>query len=46
MLNSLFYTGPALGVLHEQYAKQGRIDPGAPVRASYQVVTEACAARN
>jgi hypothetical protein len=41
MLNSLSYTGPALDVLHEQYAKQGSIDPEAPVQASYQVLIEA-----
>ncbi len=31
MLNRLFYRGPSLAQLHAQWAKQGKIDPNAPV---------------
>lgn len=41
MLNELFYGGPSIGVLHEEYAKRGRIDEKAPVKASYEVRIEA-----
>lgn len=34
MLNRLIYRGPAMATLHEQYAKQGRIDDQAFVSAS------------
>lgn len=34
---SLLYRGPALKVLHEQYAKRGRIDEQAPVTATGSV---------
>jgi hypothetical protein len=34
MLRQLFYRGPPIDVLHEEYAKKGRIDGEAPVRAS------------
>ena len=29
----LFYTGPSLGTLHEEYAKKSRIDEQAPLMA-------------
>ena len=41
MLNRLFYGGPSIGVLHEEYAKKGRIDAEAPVKASHEVLIEA-----
>lgn len=41
MLNRLFYGGPSIGVLHEEYAKKGRIDDEAPVKASHEVLVEA-----
>ena len=41
MLKRLFYAGPAIGVLHEEYAKKGRIDEEAPVKASSEVLIEA-----
>ena len=41
MLNRLFYGGPSIGVLHEEYAKKGRIDDEAPVKASHEVLIEA-----
>ncbi|MEV0825033.1 SRPBCC family protein [Nonomuraea rubra] len=37
-MKTLFYTGPSLEVLHEQYAKHGRIDPEATVHAAAEVV--------
>jgi hypothetical protein len=37
MLNQLLYAGPPLRVLHEEYAKNARIDDEAPVTTSYQV---------
>lgn len=30
-MTKLFYAGPPLRVLHEEYAKRGRIDPDAPL---------------
>jgi hypothetical protein len=30
-MNQLLYRGPAIEALHQQYAKQGRIDERAPV---------------
>lgn len=41
MSPSLLYRGPALDVLHEQYAKSGRIDGQAPVRAARSVEIDA-----
>ena len=41
MLKRLFYGGPPIGVLHEEYAKKGRVDDEAPVKASYEVLIEA-----
>jgi uncharacterized membrane protein len=37
----LLYRGPGIDGLHEEYAKQGRIDERAPVRATYDVDIEA-----
>jgi hypothetical protein len=45
MLTRLFYSGPSIEVLHEEYAKQGRIDANAPVRASQEIRIEAPAER-
>jgi hypothetical protein len=41
MLERLFYGGPSFGVLHEEYAKRGRIDERAPVKASGEIRIEA-----
>ncbi|GAA3204844.1 SRPBCC family protein [Nonomuraea helvata] len=41
MVKSLLYTGPALDDLHEQYAKKGRIDERAAVRARCEVAIDA-----
>ena len=41
MLNGLFYSGPSIETLHEEYAKKGRIDEEAPVKASREVHIEA-----
>ncbi|MEV0144909.1 MULTISPECIES: SRPBCC family protein [unclassified Nonomuraea] len=41
MVKSLLYTGPALDDLHEQYAKKGRVDDRAAVRARCDVAIEA-----
>ena len=41
MLNKLFYAGPPLRVLHEDYAKKGRIDDKAPVTTTYEVNVKA-----
>lgn len=45
MPSRLFYRGPALDVLHDRYAKQGRIDSAAPVQASAEVHIAAPAER-
>jgi uncharacterized protein YndB with AHSA1/START domain len=37
MLNQLLYAGPPLRVLHEEYAKNARIDDEAPITTTYQV---------
>jgi hypothetical protein len=37
MLKRLFYGGPSIGVLHEEYAKRGRIDERAPVKSSGEI---------
>jgi hypothetical protein len=37
MLNKLLYAGPPLRVLHDDYAKKGRIDDKAPVATAYEV---------
>jgi hypothetical protein len=36
-MTKLLYAGPLLRVLHEEYAKNGRIDQHAPVAAAYEV---------
>jgi hypothetical protein len=38
---TLFYIGPSLRVLHEEYAKQHRIDSRAPVQGRREVVINA-----
>lgn len=40
MRKQLFYSGPPIQVLHEDYAKRGRIDESALVKASYEVRIE------
>jgi hypothetical protein len=40
----LFYAGPTLTELHEEYAKQGRLDENAPVRAVDSITIAAPAA--
>jgi hypothetical protein len=37
MLKRLFYGGPSSGILHEEYAKRGRIDEWAPVKSSGEI---------
>jgi hypothetical protein len=41
MLKQLFWNGPSIEVLHEEYAKNGRIDGEAPVRASHEIRVDA-----
>ena len=41
MLEQLFYSGPSIGVLHEEYAKKGRIDEKAPITTAYEVRIDA-----
>jgi uncharacterized protein YndB with AHSA1/START domain len=41
MLKQLFYSGPSIEVLQEEYAKKGRIDDKAAVKASHEVRIEA-----
>ena len=41
MLKQLFYSGPSIEVLHEEYAKKGRIDARAPVGAAGEIRIEA-----
>lgn len=41
MLHELFYRGPSIDVLHEEYAKQGRVDDRAPVCTSHRVEIDA-----
>jgi hypothetical protein len=41
MLKELFYSGPSIEVLHEEYAKRRRIDQAAPVKASGEIRIEA-----
>ena len=45
MLKQLFYSGPSIEALHEEYAKKGRIDEEAPVKASHEVRIEAAVER-
>src|SRR5918993_4493107 len=37
-LKRLFYDGPSLGVLHEEYSKRGRTDERAPVKSSGEIL--------
>lgn len=39
-MSKLFYRGPSLEMLHEQYAKRGRTDDRAPVRANQSIHIE------
>jgi uncharacterized protein YndB with AHSA1/START domain len=41
MLKQLFYSGPSIEVLQEEYAKKGHIDGKAAVKASHEVRIEA-----
>lgn len=41
MLKQLFYHGPSFAVLHEEYAKKGRIDDQAPIRTSGAITIDA-----
>jgi hypothetical protein len=41
MTATLFYVGPSLQALHENYAKQHRIDDRAPLRARHDIVVDA-----
>ena len=44
-MSRLFYRGPSLDALHEQYAKRGRIDENAPITASHAIRIDAPLAR-
>ena len=44
-MTKLFYRGPSINVLHEDYAKRGRVDEQAPVRVSEQTIIAAPVAR-
>lgn len=41
MLRRLFYTGPSLVTLHEDYAKRGRIDEAAPITSRSTIIIDA-----
>jgi hypothetical protein len=41
MPGKLFYSGPPLAVLHEEYAKKGIVDEAAPVKSSSTTVIDA-----
>ncbi|QNE17435.1 molecular chaperone Hsp90 [Kribbella qitaiheensis] len=41
MTNSLFYTGPSITVLHEEYAKKSRIDDRAAIQGRREIVIAA-----
>ncbi|MEU0787348.1 SRPBCC family protein [Streptomyces sp. NPDC006173] len=41
MLDRLLYRGPSLEVLHEEYAKKGRLDERAPISGSFEIRIEA-----
>lgn len=41
MLRQMFYRGPSRQILHEGYAKRGRIDEQAPITTSSAVVIDA-----
>ena len=40
-MRSLFYTGPSITQLHQDYAQQGRIDERAPVTVTCEIVINA-----
>lgn len=41
MFDRLLYRGPSLEVLHEEYAKKGRLDERAPLTATFEIRIEA-----
>jgi carbon monoxide dehydrogenase subunit G len=41
MTNSLFYTGPSIAVLHEEYAKKSRIDDRAAIQGRREITIAA-----
>lgn len=41
MLQQILYRGPSRDVLHEMYAKNGKIDEGAPVKSTSDIVIDA-----
>ncbi|MCX5206179.1 SRPBCC family protein [Streptomyces sp. NBC_00237] len=41
MLKRLLYRGPSMEVLHEEYAKKGRLDERAPLSGAYEIRIEA-----
>jgi hypothetical protein len=41
MPTKLFYSGPHLAVLHDEYARRGRIDPAAPLTNSSSLIVDA-----
>ena len=41
----LFYRGPAIDALYNDYARQGRVDHSAPITASHEAVVDAPVAR-
>ncbi|MEU4395573.1 SRPBCC family protein [Kribbella sp. NPDC023855] len=41
MTNSLFYTGPSIAVLHEEYAKKSRIDDRAAIQGRREITVAA-----
>lgn len=41
MSTKLFYSGPSLAVLHEEYARNGRIDAAAQLTNSSDLVVDA-----
>ncbi|MGW6912880.1 SRPBCC family protein [Kitasatospora sp. NPDC054939] len=45
MFREMRYRGPSLDELHENYAKQHRIDEAAPIRSAHEVVVDAPAER-
>jgi hypothetical protein len=45
MFQEMRYRGPSLEELHENYAKQHRIDEAAPIRSAHEVVIDAPAER-
>ncbi|MGQ4490004.1 SRPBCC family protein [Streptomyces sp. SAS_281] len=45
MFQEMRYRGPSLDELHENYAKQHRIDEAAPIRSTHEVVINAPAER-